>query len=591
MKAAVLASISRSPTVPRRSRPVVAWLTATSALLLGGCGTAPQVGDDTPLIDVDPEYVSAERELPGHYEQPELSGAGRNASRPANITVSETPTGEDFRRAGTGLSFEATELADERLSADNADLVSLVGSLERPTLRFGGNSVDRRFFFTAEDEEQPTDWPLQSGEEITTVTPEDLRRVADFADAVDAEVILSANLAADDPARAAVLAEYAHKAFGEDLLAIMVGNEPNGFYQGDGHRLSVKDADWDKAQYVSQLEEYTAAIREEVPHLPVTAPGAFAPDWWEAVAQADPDDSVLAVHQYPLSSCVGSTPRQLPTMDNLVAPYTRANVDRFLGIAVEQGREADMPVWLTETSVSACLGSNDITETLGAAVFAAEYSLRAQSLGVERLVHHSSLHQCAGGPPMSPVCSSGTRGDQGPAFVPRANHLALVLVGQIPDGDFLRTEVSGNEDVTAYAIRHPRDFRGRQDTTLIVTNFADPGAAGRTPVRIELPNAYGKAVMTQLGGPAWDATFSGERAFDVETEVGSPRTADTDGRAQTLDSALDPVDPEHVSVDGWGLPLTPVERRPDVPGARHGDGKLSISLNPGTVTVFTVSPS
>ncbi|WP_126346480.1 hypothetical protein [Kocuria rosea] len=573
----------------RPFRLAVPSMTVTSILLLGGCGTAPHVRDDTPLTDVDRKYVIAERGLPERYEQPEVAGAERSMQGSAIITVSDTPTGEDFRRAGTGLSFESTELADERLSADNSDLVSLVGSLERPTLRFGGNSVDRRFFFTAEDESPPTDWPLQPGEKITTVTADDLRRVAGFADAVDAEVILSANLATDDPARAAALAAHAHDAFGEDLVAIMVGNEPNGFHQGDGHRLSVKDENWDKAQYVSQLEEYTALIREKVPHLPVTAPGAFAPDWWEAVAQANLDHSVLAVHQYPLSSCAGSTPRQLPTMDNLVAPYTRANVDRFLSIAMDQGREAGMPVWLTETSVSACLGSNEITETLGSAIFAAEYSMRAQSLGVERLVHHSSLHQCAGGPPMSPVCSSGTRGDQGQAFVPRANHLGLVLVGQIPDGDFLDTKIAGNDDITAYAIRHRRDYRGQQDTTLVVTNFTDPGDAGRTPVRIDLPDAYGEAVMTQLGGPAWEASFPGESAFDVEPEAGSPRTEDSDGRAQTLGNALDPVGAENVSVDGWGLPLTPVEHRPDVPGARHGEDKLSMSLNPGTVTVLTLS--
>lgn len=192
---------------------------------------------------------------------------------------------------------------------------------------------------------------------------------------------------------------------------------------------------------------------------------------------------------------------------------------------------------------------------------------------------------------MSPVCSSGTIGDQGQAFVPRANHLGLVLVGQIPDGDFLRTEISGNEDVTAYAIRHPHDDRGREHMTLVVTNFADPRADGRVPVGIELPDAYDEAVMTQLGGPVWDARFPGERAFDVESEAGKPRPEDADDRAQTLGNALAPVDSQHVSVDGWGLPLTPVEHRPAVPGARHGDDELSISLNPGSVTVFTLSQS
>ena len=273
-------------------------------------------------------------------------------------------------------------------------------------------------------------------------------------------------------------------------------------------------------------------------------------------------------------------------MANLVAPYTRENVDRFLGIAVDRADAAELPVWLTETSVSACPGGNEITESLGSAIFSAEYSVRAQSLGVERLVHHSSLEPCAGGPPMSTVCSSGTLAEQGEAFAPRANHLGLALVGQIPDGEFLATVVTGHEDITAYAIDHPADRRGRERVSLVVTNFTDPVTAGRTPVTIELPFAVQDAVLTQLGGPDRDAQYPSASLFDG---AAGQRAADADGLALTVDNALDPVGEEHVSVDGWGLPLAPVARRPAVPGVAPGDEELTISLNPGTATVLTLT--
>ncbi|MGQ1836909.1 hypothetical protein ACT4S2_00435 [Kocuria turfanensis] len=577
-------------------RPALPLLAVSLVLALSGCGdsaTAPGAPPsstataDVALTELDPSEVADRRDLPGHYRQPVLPGEDRRRQDSATVTVSAEPTGEDYAHGGVGLSFEATDLADERLSAENADLVHLVGQMDHPTLRFGGNSVDRRFFFTAQDEEPPADWPLQPGERITTVDPEDLERVAGFAEATGSKVILGANLAAEDPERAAELVRHAQNAFGDDLIAVMVGNEPNGYYKGEGARLTIKDEDWDIPAYLSDLTAYTDAIRAEAPDTTITAPGAYAPDWWEAVLGSGLEDVVLAAHQYPLSSCDGSTPRQEPTMENLVAGYTRDNVDRFLGIAVDQARAADVPVWLSETSVSACLGSNDITQTLGAAVFAAEYSMRAQSLGVERLVHHSSLEQCAGGPPMSPVCSSGTRDDQGEAFSLRANHLGTALVGQIPDGDFLGTTVAGHEDVTAYAIDHGTDDDGREQVTVAVTNFTDPATAERTPVTLRLPFAYREAVMSQLGGPAWDAAYPTAQLFDGEAGSGERRTEDADGRAQTLGGALTAIDPDQVSVDGWGLPLTPVDQRPRVAGADAGTDELQISLNPGTVTVFT----
>lgn len=583
----------------RPPHPGLPALAAALALLLGGCGDGPRSAGDAPgpsepagaapLAADQAAEVAALRELPEHYRQPVPASGDREPQDPATVTVSAQPTGEDYAHGGVGLSFEATELADERLSAENTDLVHLVRQMDHPTLRFGGNSVDRRFFFTAEDEEPPTDWPLQPGERITTVDPEDLERVAGFAEATGSKVILGANLAAEDPGRAAELTRHAQAAFGDDLIAVMVGNEPNGYYKGEGDRLTVKDEDWDIPAYLADLTDYTDAIRAAVPGTTVTAPGAYAPDWWEAVLDTGIPDVVLAAHQYPLSSCDGSTPRQEPTMENLVAGYTRDNVDRFLGIAADRARNAGVPLWLSETSVSACLGSNEITQTLGAAVFAAEYSLRAQSLGVERLVHHSSLEQCAGGPPMSPVCSSGTRGDQGEAFSLRANHLGTAVVGQIPDGDFLTASVTGNEDVTAYAIDHGADGDGREQVTVAVTNFADPATAERTPVTLRLPFAHQDAVMSQLGGPEWDATFPTAELFDVDPEGEDRRTEDADGRTQTLDTALTGIGPGHVSVDGWGLPLTPVDQRPRVPGADPGSDELRISLNPGTVTVLTLT--
>lgn len=62
----------------------------------------------------------------------------------------------------------------------------------------------------------------------------------------------------------------------------------------------------------------------------------------------------------------------------------------------------------------------------------------------------------------------------------------LAFVGQIPDGDFLATEVVGSGDITAYAIDHGADD-GVARMSLAVANFGDPATAGSVP-RCPAPN-------------------------------------------------------------------------------------------------------
>ena len=612
MVAAPLFTPARPSASSRRRRSVA--VLGTALLVLTACadhseqaptpeptptGPIAGVARNAPLYSVDPARVAQARELPETYPGSSASAGGPDAT----VTLRAGERGEDYRHGSVGLSLEATDLADQRLNGDNPDLVSILDSLNEPTMRFGGNSTDRRFFFTASDEPIPTNWPLNEGEEITKVTPDDLERVAELAERTNASVILSANLARYDPQRAGELAHHAKEAFGERLVGLMVGNEPNGFYQGAGDDLTIKGPDWDQETYAKQLTAYAKAIHGKVSTLRIVAPAAYSADWWNAAADAsNTDPMALAVHQYPLSECGTQWEQQRPTVANAVAPATRNNIDRLVDDAARDAAEHDLPLWITETSLSACSGSNQITETLVAAVHQAEYSMRVQAHGAERVAGHSSLGPCRGGAPMSVLCSSGTVANPGEAFSVRANGLALALIASIPEGNMVETSTS-TENLTSYAVEH-----GNGTVSVVLTDYRNPAAAKDRTTNLTLPYRVDYATQSQLRGPSWTAEYPVASLFEDHaggSDSGGPgATATGSASGAAASSAPEyPADPHvalsveralrtaprnAVSVDGYGLPIAPVGERPRVGGVKAGSRNFSVTIPAGSTTVLTL---
>ncbi|WP_144794958.1 cellulase family glycosylhydrolase [Kocuria palustris] len=596
-------------------------LLVVGVLVLSGCADGSQ-GPDAPQTPSAPEpsepwptaappedpqqWIADRRAEQADGAAPASAPASEDADLALDLSLGD-PVGTTYREDAAGISFEATELADERLSAENPDLVRLLGSLERPTLRFGGNSTDRRFFFTAHDEPVPTDWPLEDGEEITRVTPEDLERVARLAEEVDADVIVSADLGHADPHRAGELAQHAQAAFGERLAGVMIGNEPNGFPDIPQNPVPIRDEDWGTEEYVDEAQDAVDAVREAAPGVVVVVPGAYDAAWWEAATETEltepPGHSALAMHQYPLPECGdpdgdAHRPEQEPTVENITSPGTRERVDDLVAEASATARQASMPLWITETSASSCAGSNEITETLAAGVYSADYLLRAQQLGAQKVAFHSSLAPCRGGAPMSLLCSSGTFQTPGAAFVPRTNGLALALTGSLPGGAFLEVDQStadGRADgargtrSTAYAIRHDDG-----SLSVAVMDFRDPGEQPR-PVELSVPGRPERASVSSLSGPGWTQHYPETALFDDADPDGSstddptrPATQDEDDVALDAEAAARPVADRHASVDGFGLPLLPQDDAAAEVRAGEDGSVVTFSVPAGSASVVRI---
>ena len=530
--------------------------------LIGGAGTAavalaagavifPLVtDDDEPSVAAPtgtPVAYETEAALPPapeftYYEQiGPPAGSPLEPVEPWSVTVAGQTTGTVLPENLIGLSLEATDLADPALAGDNPEMVHALQGLGRPLLRFGGNAVDRRFFWTSAGEPIPGNLKGDKAHPVRAVTPQDLARVATLLEAVDGRIALTVDLGNYDPARAADMARHARDAFGERLVGITVGNEPNGYA-----KTGLRGADYGVDQYLDELKTYAQAIYEVAPEVPIIGPGTYAESWWGPFASVDlPQEKILSLHHYPLSACDGSgDPQGEPIMANLIDPLIHDRAQDYRAQALAPGRENGLATWITETGQSACPGSNETTKTHASALWAADYALSGAELGVEAMSFHSSLITCQGGPPMSAICTGGAYLQPNGQVDQRANYYGLSMVAEIPAGEFLATDAAGGGLAYAYSVRHAD---GSISVALINQN--NPETAAQTEVTLKLPGRALTGTMTQMTG----AAFASE---------------------------------DTTTIDGGRTESVPAAERLTVPGFAYGETTQTFPLTAGTVTVL-----
>ena len=477
-----------------------AWAALVAAsVMMAACAPAPARPDATTsgsgsvvLTDIAPGLQPVQE----HFTQP---GPSDSSSGPeVNITVqSAGPGASRFQAGNVGLSFEASDLADPRWDPDQSTLDELVAALDQPALRFGGNSVDRRVFWTSSDEAAP-DWAS------TTLRPADLDRLARFARATKATVTLTVDLGHYDPERAADFAYHAHSALGDALVGIAIGNEPNGFNLESQPQLRIRTDSWGPDAYLTEANAYVDAILARTPDAPIVGPGAYDGAWLQAFAQASlPNTVALTQHWYPLWSCDGSSePRAAPDVDNLASPWLHQRAASILGIGITHARKAQLPLWLEETGPTSCPGTNPTSRTHAQALWTVDYLLQAAQLGVGRAALHSALAPCDGGPPMSTVCTEASTSDPnhaGDRIIGQSSWLALDFVAQTRSGAIALATVAGSDRTYAYTIT---DASG---IDLVIVDLRDPATVGRSPLRIDGLDNSRVIAVSQLAGPSLGA--------------------------------------------------------------------------------------
>ncbi|MFJ3956914.1 hypothetical protein [Arthrobacter sp. NPDC090010] len=476
------------------------------------------------------------------YRQPgPPAGSPMNPVEPFTVSISPDATGARLDKGLVGLSLELTDLALPSLSKDNTGLVELLKSLNGPMLRFGGNSVERRAFWTSSGEALPSWVKGDSTHPTAKVTPEDLRRVKGLLDASDSTAAIVVDLAHLEPERAADFVKTAQDVFGPRFLGYTPGNEPNG-YEANG----MRPKGWGEAGYLQDARSYADAIAKAAPEVPVIGPGTYSMTWGRGFAAAEfPEKKIYSFHHYPFSSCNGADPAGKPTYANLLSRSNRDGGIGFRQRMMAAATENKLPVWITEAGTSACPGyQNETNKSHASALWSIDYALSSGALGVQRLGFHSSLAACKGGPSMSSVCNTGTMSAPSGDFLTRANFWGEAFVAQLPAGEFLKLNADGDRLSYAYAIR-----QGADQLTVVIINTNDPQRAAQSKVTVSLPFPASRGTMAQLQGPSY--------ASDNATVI-----------------------------DGKKAVAIPESRRPGIPGFGGGD-TVSLPLTAGTATVLT----
>lgn len=519
---------------------VIAVVLVMAITLLTGGDKAPEAASTSPASST-PQPT---KELPPapevtYYDQiGPPAGSPLIAVEPMTLKVSDKLSGSSLPMGLTGISLEATDLADEDLSAGNPTMVKLLKDLDQPVLRFGGNAVDRRFLWTSTGE--PITYLGDKTHPARAVGPQDLQRLNSLLDATGAKVSLTVDLGHYDPARAADFMKHATSIFGEKLLAVTVGNEPNGFGSN-----GVRPDGYPVEKYIVELKAYAKAIHAVAPNLPIAGPGAYDQKWWQPFIDADiPQRKILSFHNYPLYSCDNKDPKASPTLANLMSELMHTRAEDYQEAALKAGRAAGLETWLTETGIAACPGSNETSKTHASALWTADYALNAAKLGITKIGFHSSLMTCKGGPPMSVVCSAGPYPFGNGDMSGRANFYGMSILSGLSGGKFLHLEHAGGGLSYAYALQN-----ADSSTSVVIVNQNDPTTAAQSEISIQLPGRPITGTMAQMTGPSYGAQDA---------------------------TAID---------RGNSRPVPPAER-PTVPNFAYGSETQNIKITPGTVTVL-----
>ncbi|HJA59794.1 MAG TPA: hypothetical protein H9788_01650 [Candidatus Brevibacterium intestinavium] len=523
------------------------------ALLLTGCSWSDSDGS-SPSADQTAEPSPT----PTEFVQ---SFAGAVSGEEATITVGAEQHGPGFTADNIGVSFEATDLADPRLDPDDSNLDEQLTSLGSPALRFGGNALDRRTFWTSEGEKP------KHGEKVT-VTPDDLKRLKKLVDAAGSSVTIGIPLGTYDPERGADMAAHAVDILGDSLSGLAIGNEPNGYTVDDVPGGAVRGKGWNKEKYVGQLEAYAKAIQERRPEAPIIGPDVYDGAWMDAFADSNvKNKTAISQHWYQLFECDSTqVPGRGPQAANLIDPSAKEAAKKNLGIGKDKADAAGLPLWLEETGPTSCPGTNDTSLTNASALWAADYTMYAATLGVERMAMHSMLGACNGGAPMSLICDPADHGQRSDAFEVRPNMLGLRLLVPSLGGHFTESTVTGGGNMSAYTVVKND---GRTLVTTVI-NANDAASVGGNPVTLSMPDGFAVDSASQVFGTSNDVKSATQVVpanplpADVPFSGDEPTGASAGSNSSAASSSA-------------------------APSGGAADGKLRIDLAGSSVTVFVMS--
>jgi hypothetical protein len=273
-----------------------------------------------------------------------------------------------------GISIESSDVPG--YAAGGARLKRVLSLVRAPyaplTVRVGGTSADRMWWLGL-------DRPALAG--VMSIGPQWLSALRTIAASVPERVVLTVNLANDDPDGEARFALAAHLAMpAGTLAAVEIGNEPDLYGSQrwlwpERPRLP-NGAPWtlgySPARYRVDYLNYARAMRRVLPHIALQAPDVTQPQplWLLAPIGADGlSAGQLAVHRYPLSYCLPPQSSYYPTEARLLSASATADLAASLDQAEWYARARGAHLYVSEFNSVSCAGAHLLPHSFATALW------------------------------------------------------------------------------------------------------------------------------------------------------------------------------------------------------------------------------
>jgi hypothetical protein len=274
-------------------------------------------------------------------------------------------------------------------------------------LRFGGASVDLR---TAYADHPP--WAN------AVIESSDFDHLRTLLSRTGWRAIVTVPLGHYDPQAAAREVAAASRRLGPLLLAVEIGNEPDGLWI-----FGLRPFSWGYADYSAQVNAYRRAIRAVAPTVPIAGPDTVGYGWLRPYAR-DQRPAILTAHYYPLNVCAAPAPSIATLLSDDV--LTRQGYAlRGLGALA---RSFGLVARLGETNNIGCSGEMGVSDTYAATLWALRYMATAARAGISGINFHTLIDNCRG---YSPICTPTKYDAEGGWMRPMPEWYALLLFSRL----------------------------------------------------------------------------------------------------------------------------------------------------------------
>ena len=385
----------------------------------------------------------------------------------------------------TGLGYEISSVAGAGLlAATNPVYLQLVRSLGREgVIRIGGNTADySRYSPSASAVASPYG---------TVVNDAGLQALGSFLAATGWRLIWALNLGSGSEKDAVIEARAVLAAAGPSLLAFEIGNEPD-LFPHEKHRPQ----DYSYDAWLADYRRYKAALRAQIPSIPLAGPDvAGKTEWVARFAEDEGHDIVLLTHHYYREGQnPDSTAEKLLGVDPKLQPQLAA-----LRAASER---CGKPYRICEVNSFSGGGRPGVSDTMAAALWALDYMFTLAVNGCSGINLETGLNQLGFISSYSPIAD-----DQHGLYRAAPEYYGMLAFSIAGKGQLLPVEVdAGSPLVRAYATQLDQELRfvtlmNKGEQSVVANLDLGPSMRDRQAavMRLAAPDMHATSGIT-LGG-------------------------------------------------------------------------------------------